>query len=103
MLLELDNGELMDILESEQRLENAVEAALGMLAAPQGTAAAGVNQHPDSADGAHGAGPGDPAGWQCAAPMSNQDLAGAALDNSGDAPDEDDTTTGRGAAPGGTP
>eukprot|EP00974_Lingulodinium_polyedra_P052762 5073887-Lingulodinium_polyedra.AAC.1 len=53
MLLELVNGELMDILESEQRLENAVEAALGMLAAPQGTAAADVNQRPDSAGGAH--------------------------------------------------
>eukprot|EP00974_Lingulodinium_polyedra_P047945 4603625-Lingulodinium_polyedra.AAC.1 len=35
--------------------------------------------------------------------MTDQDLAGTALDDSGDAPDEDDTATGRGAAPEGTP
>eukprot|EP00974_Lingulodinium_polyedra_P071420 6909657-Lingulodinium_polyedra.AAC.1 len=44
MLLELDNGELMDLLDSEQQLGGAVEAALGVLAT-DGTAADGTDQH----------------------------------------------------------
>eukprot|EP00974_Lingulodinium_polyedra_P078908 7643295-Lingulodinium_polyedra.AAC.1 len=41
----------MDILESEHQLKNAVEAALGVLAAPGSTATAGMNQRSDGAGG----------------------------------------------------
>eukprot|EP00974_Lingulodinium_polyedra_P020482 1982794-Lingulodinium_polyedra.AAC.1 len=45
MLLELDNGDIMTILDSEHQLGSAVEAAMALLLTPGSAASAMTDQH----------------------------------------------------------